>query len=109
MLIETEPGGSDFFEAVACVIQKVLCSQKIPDTMQRHQIFYSRCLVKNKICNLIINNGNCENIVSRALVDFLKLETKPHHHPYNIKWIKKGPCIKVIDLCYVPISIGKFD
>ena len=41
-------------------------------------------------------------------MDHLKLETKPHHHLYDIGWIKKGPCIKVTDLCYVPISIGKF-
>jgi len=41
-------------------------------------------------------------------VDHLKLETKSHHHPYNIRRIKKGPCIKVMDQCYVLISIGKF-
>ena len=47
MLIETEPEDSDFVEEhgdhVACVIQKVLCNQKVPDTTQQHQILYSRC------------------------------------------------------------------
>ena len=41
-------------------------------------------------------------------MDHLKLETKSHHHPYDIGWIKKGSCIKVMDLYYVPISNGKF-
>jgi len=103
VLVETEPEDSDFVEEhgdpVACVIQKVLCSQKISDSTQRHQIFYSRCSVKDKVCNFIIDNGSYENIVSRALVDHFKLEIKPHHHPYDIEWIKQGPHIKVTDLC----------
>ena len=76
--------------------------------MQRHQIFYSRCSVKSKVCNLIINNGSCVNVMSRALVDYLKPETMPHRHPYSIGWIKKDPSIKLTDLCHVPMSIDKF-
>jgi len=87
---------------------KIAVRPKDPNTTQRHQIFYSRCSVKNKICNLIINNESCDNIISSALVDYLKLETEPHPHPYIIRWIKKGPSIKVTDLCHVPISIGKY-
>ena len=67
VLIETEPEDSEFVkeegEAATCVIQRLLCNQKNPDTTQRHQIFYSRYLVKNKVCNLIIDNDNCENIL----------------------------------------------
>ena len=37
-------------EFVICVVQRLLCNQKAPDTTQRHQIFYSRCSVKSKIC-----------------------------------------------------------
>ena len=55
-------------------------------------------------CNLIIDNGSYD--ISRAHVYHLKVV--PHYHPYNIGWIKKGLGIKVIDLCHVPIFIGKF-
>ena len=83
VLIETEPEDPDFVEEhgepITCVIQKVLCSQKVLDTTQRHQ-FYSRCSVKDKVSNLIIDNESCENFVSKALVDYLRLETKPHPH-----------------------------
>jgi len=41
-------------------------------------------------------------------VDYLKLEAKPHLHPYTIGRIKKDLSIKVIDRCHVPISIGKY-
>ena len=87
-VIIEDASDSDFVEehgdSVAYVVQKLLCNQKIPDTTQRHQIFYSRCSVKNKVCNLIIDNGSCENIVSHALVKHLKPETEPHPQPYTI-------------------------
>ena len=60
------------------------------------------------MCNFITDNGSCENIVSTVLVDYLKLEMEPHPHPCTIGWIKKGPCIKITNLCQVPISISKF-
>ena len=71
-------------EFITCVVQRLHCNQKTPGTTQRHQNFYSRCSVKSKVCNLIINNKNCKNLVSRALMDYLKLETEPHHHPHTI-------------------------
>ena len=112
VLIETEPKDFDFVEedgkVATCVVQRFLCNQKNPDTTQSHQIFYLKCSVKNKVYNLIIDDGNCENIVSTTLVDYLKLKTEPHPHPYTIGWIKKGPCIKVTNLYQVSISIGKF-
>ena len=84
---------SDFAEEygdpIACVVQKLFCNQKFSDTTQQHQIFYSRCSVKDKICNLIIDNGSCENIVFRTIVDHLKLETKICHHPYALEWTRK--------------------
>jgi len=44
VLIESEPKDSDFFKeegkAATCMIRRLLCNQKNPDTTQRHQIFY---------------------------------------------------------------------
>ena len=71
-------------EFATCVVQRLMCNQKDPNTTKRHQFFYSRYSVKSNVCNFIINKRSCENIVSRALVDYLKLETKSHPHPYII-------------------------
>ena len=110
--LETEePDDFDFAEehgdAITCVVQKQLCNQKASDTMQRHQNIYSRYSVNNKVCNLIIYNGSCENIVSRALVDYLKLEIEQHPQPYTNGLIKKGRSIKITNLCHVPYSTAK--
>jgi len=52
VLIEIESEDSDFVEEhgepVACAVQKVFCNEKIPDTTQQYQNFYSRCSVRVK-------------------------------------------------------------
>ena len=71
-------------ESTTCVVQRLQCNQNTLDITQPYQIFYLRSSVKNKVHYLIIDNGSCENMVSRALVDYLKLEKKPHPHLYTI-------------------------
>ena len=80
-------------DSVVCIVQRLLCNQKALDTTQRHQIFYSKCSVKGKVGNLIIDNESDQNIIFRALVDYLKLDIEPHPHPYTIGWIRRFPLL----------------
>ncbi|KAJ9547051.1 LOW QUALITY PROTEIN: hypothetical protein OSB04_019594 [Centaurea solstitialis] len=90
--------GVDFEEEkVNIVFQRVLLA-----------LFRSYCSINKKICNLIIDNGSCENLVAQKLVDYLGLPTQPHESPYALGWVKKGPQARVTLVCKVPFSIGKY-
>nr|GMD34416.1 zf-CCHC domain-containing protein [Ipomoea batatas] len=94
-------------EHVSCVVQRLLYTTEDKSPNQRNNIFRAYCSVVEKVCKLIIDNGSCDNIVSKTLVQHLSLPTQPHPRPYKMGWIKEGPSVSVTEICHVPISIGK--
>lgn len=52
------------------------------DEEQREHIFHTRCLIKDKVCNLIIDRRSCINVVSTLLVEKLGLPTLKHPNPH---------------------------
>ncbi|KAL9688730.1 hypothetical protein QQ045_033154 [Rhodiola kirilowii] len=74
-------------EAVNIVLQRVFLTTL--DEVQHKNLFKSHCSILNKVCNLIIDNGSAENLISQKLVDYLKLPTEPHEKPYAISWVRK--------------------
>lgn len=46
--------------------------------------------MKGKVCNLIIDEGNCENMVSTLMVDKLSFATQKHIQPYSLSWLTNG-------------------
>lgn len=76
------------------------------DRWLRHNIFHTRCTSHGKICDVIIDSGSCENVVSNYMVEKLKLPTQVHPHPYKLQWLNKGSEVKVSRQCLVSFSIG---
>ena len=74
---------------------------------QRNAIFRTRCTVKQLVCEVIVDNGSCENFVSKAMIKDLALPTKKHMNPYKLGWVRKGIESRVTETCMVPLSIGK--
>ncbi|XP_024009447.1 uncharacterized protein LOC112084529 [Eutrema salsugineum] len=76
------------------------------ETVQRENIFHTRCTVKNKVCNLIIDSGSCTNVASKYMVDRLGLEKTKHPRPYNLRWLNDQTELKISEQVSIPFSIG---
>ncbi|KAI0514154.1 hypothetical protein KFK09_010188 [Dendrobium nobile] len=104
---ELEEVVPDDGEPLICVMEKMLLAPRQTPTSQRNAVFKTRCTVYGKVCDLLIDSGCTENIISRSVVQALKLKTTKNSHPYKISWVKKGMDIAVTELCRVTFSIGK--
>ena len=60
------------------------------------------------MCDIIIDSGSYENIVSTALVKAFELPIEKHPRAYKVRWIKRGLETRVTKTCHVPFSIGKY-
>jgi len=74
-------------------VQKILCLPKQEEVTQWRKIFQDNCRVSEAVCNLVIKNYSCENLIAKKQVDNLKLPTEVHLAPYQVGWIQKGPSI----------------
>lgn len=95
-------------DVISCIVQKLLLTPRQSLPNQRHSIFRTRCTINNKVCNVIVDSGSSDNIVSASLVRALGLSTEKHPTPYKIGWIKKGVDTSVQAICRIPFSIGKY-
>ncbi|XP_019089029.1 PREDICTED: uncharacterized protein LOC109127902 [Camelina sativa] len=97
-------------EGKLLVTRRALVMQdKIQEVQQRENLFHTRCLVKDKVCSLIIDGGSCTNVASTILVEKLKLDTKKHPRPYNLQWLNNQRNMKVSHQVLIPLSIGKYE
>ena len=62
---------------------------------QRENLFHTRCKVKGKVCNVIIDDGSYCNLASTDLVAKLQLTTIAHPRPYKLHWMNDCGELKV--------------
>ncbi|KAI0495130.1 hypothetical protein KFK09_025277 [Dendrobium nobile] len=102
-----EDVGGDEGEPLICVLQKLLLAPRLTDQSQRNRLFKTKCTIKGKVCDVLVDSGCTENVISKAAVQALQLQTIPNSHPYRVSWVKRGVEISVTESCCVPFSIGK--
>ncbi|GJT47987.1 reverse transcriptase domain-containing protein [Tanacetum coccineum] len=82
----------------ALVIQRVLnmaVSKFVDDNLWlRNNIFRTKCTFNGKICDMIIDGGSYENVVSTYMVEKLGMKTEDHPEPYQLTWLKKETLLK---------------
>ena len=74
------------------MINKVLLKpeKEAIEPTQRKTLFKIVCKVQGKCCQLVIDSGSTNNLVSNEVVDKLKLKTMKHPTPYKVSWLKNG-------------------
>ena len=68
-----------------------------------------RYLVKNKLCNLIIDGDSCTNVASALMVDKLKLSTTDHLRPYKLQWLNNSGKVRVTKQVLISSKIGRYE
>lgn len=61
----------------------------------------------HKVCKVILDNGNYENIVSQETVTKSSLSMEKHPRPYKLSWFKKGSEVTIDNIYLVSFSISK--
>ena len=75
---------------------------------QRESIFQTKCRIKDKVCDLIIDGGSETNCVSAQLVQDLNLHTRNHPNPYKLRWLDSKAEGFVNKQCLINLSIGSY-
>ncbi|PKU68079.1 hypothetical protein MA16_Dca027392 [Dendrobium catenatum] len=103
----TEPVHMSVDDGKLLVLQQTLNIHK-GESWLRHSIFRIRCTVKDRVCNMIIDSGSCENVVAAVMVNKLQLATTEHPKPYALSWIQRNVEVQADKRCQVDFSIGHF-
>jgi hypothetical protein len=75
---------------------------------QRHNLFHTRGMIKDKLCRIIVDNGSCNNIASQQLVERLGLKQRRHPSPYKIQWLNECGTLRVSNIVTIPFSVGRY-
>ena len=105
----------DYMAAEAADTYKSLVAQRALSVQlsqaehdQRHNLFQTRGVVKERAIRIIIDGGSCNNLVSMEMVEKLSISTRQHHHPYHIQWFDSTGRLKVTRTARVHFSIGTY-
>ena len=102
--------GIEYEHGESLIARRTLHVQQAPcDDNQRENLFHTRCLVKGKVCNMIIDGGSCCNIASTELVNKLQLPTFLHARPYKLHWMNDCGELKVNKQVRVTIKLGHYE
>ena len=102
--------GIEYEHGESLIVRRALHVNPTPcDDNQRENLFHTRCLVKGKVCNVIIDGGSCCNLASTELVEKLQLSTIHHPRPYKLHWMNDCGALKVNKQVKVSFKLGHYE
>ena len=69
---EIQPNDGDNNSFISHRVLSVTAVQE--ENNQRHNLFHTQGMIKDKLCRIIVDNGSCNNIANRELVERLGLK-----------------------------------
>ena len=91
------------------VARRALTARPLEDDEQRENIFYTRCLVQDKLYSLIIDGSSCTNVGSTIMVEKLGLPTTEHPRPHKLQWFNNSGEVRVAKQVLVSFKIGRYE
>ena len=98
-VLQQEQGENLMFRRVLLRPKKKLMEE--PE--QRKRVFKTKCKVQGKCCNLVIDGGNTENLVSTEVKRKLNLKCEPHPNPYIISQLQKYQQVFMTEQCLLSL------
>ncbi|GLJ33708.1 hypothetical protein SUGI_0677630 [Cryptomeria japonica] len=111
VVVEENPTGSKnkSEDGELLMMRIALChTREDKEPLQRKNPFKTRCKVFGKCCKVVIDSGSLDNLVSKEMVNKLKLERLKHPKPYQIAWIQDEHKLLVSEQCLVKLKIGNY-
>jgi hypothetical protein len=65
-------------------------------------------MIKDKLYQIIVDNGSCNNIANQELVERMRLKQRRHPTPYKMQWLTNCGAMRVSNMVMVQLSIGKY-
>jgi hypothetical protein len=72
----------------------------------RCKLFHIRVIMKHTKIDTLIDSGFQSNLISGEVVKQLGLNTKMHHKPYSLKWIRNNHKLHIIKKFTLKFSIS---
>jgi len=73
----------------------------------RANVFYTYIAHEGKSYKLMIDRGNCANIITKTALEKMDLRAELHSHPYNVTWVDKTAQF-ITQCCQVHIHMSSY-
>jgi len=73
----------------------------------RSSVFHTYIIHEEKNYKLIIDGGNCANVIAKKAIEKMGLEAE-HPHLYNLNWIDKTAQF-ITQNCQAPIHMSSYE